>query len=528
MALSPPRTPQPLRAILGVHLATHWIAMFRQSGRAGAWSRVLFGGTMMLGYAVFMIGGMGLCGWHLDTLLTRGGRGTVSLAAGLLAFYVMTFGFTAALEGGARRLPWETLRVFPVSTRTLFLAELGASAIDGSSVISMLGVLSFCTTASVAQPRATPAFALLFTTHALLLLTVPLVIGGILQRLSRKLRLMLMLMPLVALAVAGLGTVQLATCVTRERLRELLSQAGQITLLTPGRALLAWVAAIARDEPAPSSLLGAAAVPIALTLAAMLAAYWLIARESPSVPRDEGGRLWTFSRPVWGVARLQWTMLMSSMPGRFALAFPLLGMLVSRGLSESRASIVGVAFAFLYSGFGLIGLVSNMFGLDRHGIKALLLLPIDERTLLRGKVLGHLLLAAAQALVLVALFAVFRAAPASEVATGVVAHACMFVLLCLVGMPFSVWAARPVRASGVRTGAALRVLLVLFGTVPTCALLVGGILLTTAYWLPGWEPAAMLALLAALIASFELLLRFSARYLVRHRERLVEQLGGAA
>jgi hypothetical protein len=205
---------------------------------------------------------------------------------------------------------------------------------------------------------------------------------------------------------------------------------------------------------------------------------------------------------------------------------PVIAAVVSH-LPPLRGASSGWQFVFscTYTAFGLAGILANQFGLDRHGVKVLLLLPIHERTLLRGKLIGFAAWSLLQALVLVAVFAGFGLASADEIATGIAIHACLFVIIATAGMPISIWTPVAQRSDRFRTRAATPIGgLVMMLALALAGALLAGVLFVVRYWLPAWELAVFAALLVLLLGVQQLAIAGSARYLQRRREHLVELL----
>jgi hypothetical protein len=452
----------------------------------------------------------------------------VGLSVGLLV-YVVLFGLSAGLGVGSRRLSWESLSAFPVSPRTLFAAELCASALDLSMLLPLLGLLTLCIGASAAAPAATPLYLYLFATHAVLMLTLQMLGGSITQRLSRSLRTSLLLLPMVSVSALTLAPLLLGrgagTLVTR-----VLRYGGHIVALSPAHAQLTAARHLLRGTLTGDVLLGAIVGPLALVVVTLLGTFWLVVREPTNLAEAERrpARLWTFSRPTWGVARLQWTLLLGSLPGRIALVMPLMALAIVRIEPIARNPAWAVAAAFIYSSLAINALLSNQFGLDRHGVKVLLLLPIDARALLVGKQLGFAAWHALQTAILCGLLAVCAGATAFETALGIACSACLFMAMATVGTRLSIWQPTPLGSTGLRARPPPALVGFLILGIP---MVIGAVLyvvlLVATLWLPGWELGLLTLLFVVLLALDLLMLPGNARYLVRERERLVERLSAS-
>ena len=495
----------------------------KQTGRRTRW---MLGFTALLLGVVFvlpLLGAAGIVGYFG----ARAARAEVDIGLSVGLFtYVFLFGLTAGLGSGSRRLSWESLAVFPVSQRTLFIDELCAGALDLNMLFPLLGLLILCVSACAANPVATPIYLYLFVTHGLLLLALQMLGGSITQRLSRSLRTSLLLLPLLAVSVLALGPLLLAEG-KRAFATTLLRIGARIVALSPAHAQLTAARRLLHGTLTGDVLLGAIVGPLVLVLATLLGTFWLVVREHANVAESERkpARLWTFSRPTWGVARLQWTLLLRSLPGRVALVMPLMAISLVRLPWVARDPAWAVAAAFIYSALAINALLSNQFGLDRHGVKVLLLLPIDARTLLVGKQLGFAAWQALQTSILCGLLAVFAGATAFETALGIACSGCLFMAMVTLGTRLSLWQPLPLGSHGARAGPhpvlfgfLIFVVPVLAGGVPYASLLVANL------WLPGWELGLLVLLFAVLLALDLLVLPLNARYLERGRERIVEWL----
>jgi hypothetical protein len=185
--------------------------------------------------------------------------------------------------------------------------------------------------------------------------------------------------------------------------------------------------------------------------------------------------------------------------------------------------------AFGYTTATGMTLLFNQFGLDRHGIKVLLLLPVSSRTLLEGKWLCFAMWQTFQAVLLSVLLFVTGTHDLPLLFTGFLVYACAFFGLTIVGRFFSVWQPHPLDPMTMARGKTPLIVVGAIGaTVIAIATLISVTLTGVGFFAPGWEPAALIVLLSALAGIAWALLPFSAAFLNRHKERLVETLSSSA
>jgi hypothetical protein len=272
--------------------------------------------------------------------------------------------------------------------------------------------------------------------------------------------------------------------------------------------------------------------PVALTAVLGLVAWQFVAREKPLAiehDRRKPVRLWSFASQVMGVARLQWESLARSIPGRFGLVMPLVTLVLIRGpLAELTGRGWTAPIAFGYASLAGTNMLFNQFGLDRHGVKVLFLLPVEPGALLRGKLLGFGAWQAVQAGLLAVLLSLTGKGEPLELLIGVLLYANIFLILAMVGQFASIWQPRPLRKNGLRAAQPpLAVILLMFGTLGTAGGLLYGVLYGLKAFAPAWQVPALLIVGALLFALVFPVIAFNTLFLERNRERLVEVLGSA-
>jgi hypothetical protein len=250
---------------------------------------------------------------------------------------------------------------------------------------------------------------------------------------------------------------------------------------------------------------------------------------SGSVKKGSAEKLWSFSTPMLGVARLQWRAITSSHLGKFQLLIPLMVLVLIKGpfASMKGATVWTLPMAFAYLSMSGIQIQLNQFGLDGPGIKALLLLPIRSRDLLVGKTLGLLGFLGIQVALLLILMSLTGKLGPLQALAGVCFSGCLFLLQVSLGHWTSAWLPRPMpRDSLKNNNMAQPVIWLGMAGMLVGMLLFGGIFLLT-NWL---VPALLLPVMALLLGMLFLIYKHqvlpaAARYLDGRKEVLVQSLG---
>jgi len=184
-----------------------------------------------------------------------------------------------------------------------------------------------------------------------------------------------------------------------------------------------------------------------------------------------------------------------------------------------------VPAGFGYASLSSTNLLFNQFGLDRHGVKGLFLLPIEPKDLLRGKLIGFAGWQGLQAVLLAGLLYLSGHHDLGEIVVGLALYTDVFLVFVLVGTFTSIWQPRPLRQNGLRAAnPPVTVMLLTTGTLGITGLVLYGATWLARTWAPGWEVPVLVAIgavLAMLIVSSQ---RWLAGYLLRNRERLIETL----
>ena len=531
----------PFRALLRAHFQTSWNRSVREMGRQGALGMaalVAVLGLLILG-PLFL--GLGTLGWFLGRDL--GQPIPTLLLSGLLTFLSLGGGLYGGVAGGARKLNWEVYRSYPLPSPTLYLAELLAGIADPLPFILGIGLLGLLGGLGLSHPAILPLLPLVLVETLATLLALQLLVCSLAGALVKRLRQALMV--LAALAWAGstlatapsLGSLRLrgsvrSTHLSQEQrapLEALAHRGAQALTLLPSQGLVQSLERARQGQWAQA--LGLHLYPlVTLALLMVLGAQLMLrdARAEGGQPSRRPERLWSFRGPAEGVGRLHLRTLLGSLLGKFAFLMPLMTLVLIKGpfnqLKGQSTWAVPAAFAYL----SLVGnnFALNQFGLDRHGVKALLLLPISSRDLLRGKLLGLAVQQALQTLLLVLLLAVFEGAGATQLLAGTLMIGGIFLAQAAVGQWASAWAPRPMAMHSLKNNAMpFPVVMLSLTTSVLWVGLFGGAYALSIWLAPGWlVPVMALGFLLALAAHFALL-PAAAAYLDRRREILVERLG---
>lgn len=530
---SPRGASSPFRALAVVHLQSTWNRLRKQMGTKGLIAFIIFMGAIAVTSLLPMLIGLGAVGFFVGAQLgDKDPERAIALAAFGFTLLTLFAGLLGGISSGSRQLPWETLRVFPVRDSTLFGAELFAGAGEAITLVELTALGVACLGASLGAPIAAPLFLLLFVTHALALLSLQQLAGSIAQRLSRRLRAMLIFLPVAAITLPSLLPL-IAKRTDRASFETWSDRLGAVTRWLPARAVLEAARDLVKGQLGGASLLWATVAPVLLVTIIVVVAYEFVSRERPLTQDSHSGppaKLWSFRAQSWGIARLTWESLSQSLPGRFGLVMPLITIVLIRGplaeLIPGRGWTAPIAFG--YAALAGTNLLFNQFGLDRHGVKVLLLLPVEPQALLRGKLLGFAAWQGLQAGLLAGLLALTGHRDVKELLVGVMLYACVFLILAMVGQFASIWQPRPLRKNGLRASQPpLVVVMLMFGTLLTSGGLLYGVTFGVRMFAPGWELPVLLAIGLLLFGLVFPVLAFNALFLERNREKLVEVLGSS-
>jgi len=525
---------RPLFAVLAAHAQATRNRATRELGRSGVWVLLLglavIGTTFLaplwlamlaLGYGV----GRSLPGEHAEPLL------------GALLFGLSYFGgATSGTISGAKQLTWEAYRTYPVRLRTLFFSELLASAVDLMPIVLSVATVALAAGMALANARLVPLLPLVVIEGVASVLVVQLLVGAFAERVVRRLRVALGVLSLVLAVGVVLATmVPIATQSSRDpvmggiawmaRLRGPVEHAA---LALPTTWTARSLAALA--EGRVLAALADQFVPIGALVVLGFVAARMLDRDAAG---DAGGdappeRLWSFRSAVAGVAKLQFATILDSRVGRFGLVFPLVVVVLVRG---PVTALVGrapwaVPAAFIYVALLGTQFQLNQFGLDAHGTKLLLLLPIDEADIWRGKARGLLAYQSLQGLTLGLFLAAVQRPSVVELVSGVLVFYAMVATENAVGRATSVLVPRMLPRKRMQSNATpIGLVLVALAMSLGFGGVLGGAFAVLAHRAPGYRPLVAAGLLGAGLVAQHLLLPSAARLLRRRKEKLLAALG---
>ncbi|MCA2978712.1 MAG: hypothetical protein INH41_25200 [Myxococcaceae bacterium] len=523
-----------VQAVVTAHLEGSVNRLRRQLGTLGVVATTVLVVAAFVVFVLPFVAGLSLVGYLLGEALRADVAYERNLSGLALFLSMLTLlgGFFSGIGGASRQLPWESLLAYPVGPRALFAAELVAGVTEFLTVVEVVALAGVCVGVTVASPRAAPFLLVAFGCGVLLTLSLQLAVASLAQRLTRQVRLLVVTLPLLAF-ILSLGSPALLKVLTSRETTTL----GQ-WVLAFGRASpmgkLLYASRASYGTVAWSEVPALLAPVLLFTAVSVVGAYLLVSRERPLAPDAAAGAakaLWSFAAPWVGVARLQWETLATSLPGRMMMAMPLLTVVLIRGplaVLTARGSWV-VPAAFLYAGLSSTNMLFNQFGLDRHGVKALLLLPIDEYALLKGKQVAFAAWQLVQACFLTVLLAFAGQTDRPALLLGFALSACAFFLVSMVGQFMSIWQPHPLSKNGMR--GARPPLLVVLVTLATVFGGGGGLMALASVLFsraPGWSGPVMGLVALGLGLASAPVMRFNAGFLRTNRERLVEALAATA
>lgn len=530
----------PIRAVLVAHLQASFNRSRKDMGATGSLIAALVVGFLALFAGLPLLGGGLIGGYALGGSLER--PDFALLLGGLLTALAVIGGTVAGIAGGTKTLTWESYRSFPLRPRTLFVAELVAGLGDIWTLLLAALQTVLLVGVGVARPSLIPLLLVLLPTSILVQLLLQHLMGSLAAALAKRLRTGLVVLGILA----WMGSLVPSFLVPRRSGRggaSPMSPEQMETFKTLGRGIRRVAEALPASQAAKglsAALAGAWGEALLLqvyplmfaTLLAWLA-FRVLQREAQPAANPVGKpsreRLWSFASPAMGLGRLHWKSLIGSHFGKFALLIPLMTLVILKGpfghLKGQNLWALPAAFAYL--SLTASQLQYNQFGLDGHGVKALLLLPVSARDLLLGKFLGLAWLQLTQAgiLVLLASFA-FGLHPGALVAS-LALGCCFFILQTAVGHWTSAWLPRLVPRDKLKNNAMpMPVLFLSFGITGSASGFFGGAYALLAWLAPAFLAPGMLLLAGGCGALYwHLVLPAAARFVEGRREKLVEILG---
>jgi hypothetical protein len=516
----------PLRAVLAAHLQASKNRLVRQLGVNGVLLLVVAVLLMTFTIILPIVLGLSVGAFFLSrSAFDAEGNPELGNVIGLILTAVsIGGGLIGGVAGGAKQLEWEQYRGFPLRPGTLFSAEVLAGLGDAITLIQATTIFGICVATAAAAPQLSFVMFFLAIESVVLLLCVQLLVGSFAERLVKRMR--LALAATVGLAFIFSQVIAAKTVGPSPFKGASLRKLGENVL-----ELASYLPASQAIRAAHRGEWAGLSSGVLLLAGVLLLSYFVLLRERDSAVVEGAGKpdkLWSHATPVLAVARLQLETLLGSHLGKFAFAMPLITLVLIRGPFSELAGTGRwlIPGAFIYISLAANGLGFNQFGLDGHGVKALFLLPIAERTILEGKQLGFAAWQSMQAVLLAALLMLVQTPQLDELFAGMMLFVCYFFAQGVVGQRTSIWLPRRMlRTSMKNSQIPLPVVLISLATT-----LVSGLVFGTAWWalstfvrpllLPGMVGVALLAFLAS-----RPFVGLNAGFLARHRERIVEGVG---
>ena len=520
---APPALLRSIRALLVMHVQAGFNAGLRSMGALSAQASVallvllvtLFAGVMAV--SLFVVG---------QDMAPRVAEGHTGLPGLLFTGATLMGPAAAVMVGEGRELDWERLRLFPLRPVALFVVELVAMFGDPVMVIVVAAQAGLAAGLVAGAPALWAPALLVFCCSVLSTAALRLVLSSLLARVLSRVRGLFLLALSLGPPVLGMLIVDQPEVVAERQLERwveglaVLPASVQLGLLHQARAGAWGEVALALVAPlAALGLLGALAVRGVLAEVSGQA----------SAPSARPERLWSFTSPTWGVARLQLTTLLESEIGRFSIIAPLvwvvpMGLLTRVALPEVPAGALAPSVWFFLPSL-LLGFLLNQFGLDRGAVKGLFLLPVTELQLLQGKAVGYAVFQALQFGVVVVASAVLLRPSWYVWICGPLSSAFLFVALLTVGQWTSTMWPRAIPRRGLKQAPGSMALgMVALGVLIGTMLPVGLLWAALSAW-PLALCAALVAMNLAALVVFRFYMSQAARVLAGRREKLVESLG---
>ncbi len=534
----------PFRAVLSAHFQATWNRSSKELGKSGRWAMLLVMGLVALLGGLPAVGLSAMAGYALGAHFDH--PNAPLILGGALPFGAIMVGGVSGIMGGTKALQWESYRVYPLTLRQLFAAELVAGIGDPWPTLAGLSALALCLGLSAAHPSLLPFALALWLQTVLWMLLVQHFVGSLAAALMKRLKVALVLFGIFVWMLSVMTSMlpkytapnpgqRLGAILTPERIAQI-KQAGNLALAGlsalpsthAARSLSdaldgAWISALLRQL-----------APIALLLMALTLQARQMEREADPQAMEVkdttrgAEKLWSFSTPAAGVAKLHWKTLMGSHLGRFGLLMPVMTVVLLKGpFSQLRGQATwAIPGAFAYLALAGSQMQYNQFGLDGHGVKSLLLLPIRARDIVLGKLGGLAMYQGLQAGLLLLLIGLLMRPSVAELLAALCLGGCLFFVQMGLGHWTSSWLPRAMPRNSLKSGT-LPVPVVMLGIGVGMAnfSLFGG-----TFMLCAWKaPNLLLPLMALLFSLCALIYRHMLptfeTYFDARREKLLEALG---
>lgn len=518
-----------------VHYQSTWNQITRGAG---------FGGKLVTGFMLSVVGlilllpgitalrvGLGMGGELARTgdaeMLRTWNALQVTFTAGFA--FLGSFRFRPAF-------PFARFGRYPLTPLQLLVAELPASIFEVFPLLGLTAAVMINAGLAIRMPAYAPVVLLLTLDGIVALLSLMILLSALWAAIARQ-RLLLIGLTTVA-AVAALANGPRAGIAA---MKLWLPRVAEEAPIARGFTGLFALRAAETGDGLIAIALATAASALLLVIAAYAHRHRLIADANSSGRRTQTEVRVSFRTPAAAIGRLFLRQLLAAKAVRAQLILPLLytapialvtamlraAMAEGRVLPENLVALMARADGMLW--YALVPILGigmnpqiwmNQFGWDRGGIRTLLLLPLDLRHVLLGKLRGLLGFTAIQTIIgILPLFTVRMPSP-GEVLIGLTAGCVVFLVTTAVGHAVSFRFPRAIDGT-----AGLQIPLHLAWISPaTLVVIAGGLVGVHAIGnliAPNGGLAALVLVFAAAILGYYALLPRLATLLHENRERLL-------
>ena len=525
----------PLVALLSAQTQASLNRSVRESGFVGRAASLLLWIFVAAALVPELVFGAGIGLTLGRELVGENGSQMVPVLATTHAVLAFVFGTLGGLMSDPR-FGDEGFRVYPVPGRQLLAAEMLNSFQELAPLLAAATFVGMGLGLSLVLPGATPVVWVIVLQGIVWTALLQQLVGSFKRAIGKRATgSVLVVVPAAVIAFVGL----LAWWRPRESWSAFVSALRFARDVLPSSFAYRGLAAFARGETSSGLalqlvLLASTALLFAAAATALVAERRLegrVATSSRSAPDT-----FSFRSPVEGLGKLFLSQVWSGRDGKILVLMPAAMTAVFAALrliipsrppkDDALAGLLAsnppwLTYFLLFVVLSSNELLFNEFGLDRSGVRTLLLLPIATRDLVLGKLRGQLLLVLVRGgLGVVPLFTLIRITPGG-VAHALGAAGTFFAGLFVAGFLFSVRFPRKARGEGETASRIPLGLLFIPGlvTAALAALLIGVQRVSGTF-----APWAFVALLGVAIGGVTVSLPALARALDRERERLCEEL----
>ena len=508
----------PVRALLATHGISSWnraLLELGQKGRIATWAVAVLLGLVVLVPAalLFFFSGFFIAARLGDPVIVR-----------VLGATLATLALMGGAIGRSRVLDWERARTLPLHLRTIFAAELLAGLADFLPALFALITAALLLGMAMARPPLLPLIVVPWLVAVGMLLGLRHILGGLAAQFLRRFRLALV----AAAAVCALGAI-VAARVPRLRPEPLQAVLDALPVTQSLHGLSdavagQWVPALLRQLYPLTFLV------LLLVLAARTLKREAEPRAGTSATDTTRERLWSFTTPTRGIARLHWVSLMRSSIGLMGLLMPLVLLFVMRRQLAPTGPLWAVPA--LLSALLLVNATIHFdqFGLDGAGVKSLLLLPVRSADLLVGKTLALAVYQGSQLLLLLGVLGAMHRLSPAQALTAMCLSGCQLLVNVSIGhwssIQFPRALPRNVFRNSTKTSPSPLLSVISLGAILIGTAVFGGTFIVLGRSAPAWQLPVMAVVLGVMmLAYWRIVLPRGARALDGNHERLVQFLG---